>query len=229
MSFVLLGNSFWGWNKNEDTEAVKNIEEKEKITISTNEVKTIETLDKSEEPIKVVQTKVKKATKPKKTEKQIKIEEYESKLEEIKQIEDTKEWFLAYKDLSFKYIKWIYHSETVFDAFTEEEVRLICKAVETECYQQNFDSKVNVASVIFNRIGIGGEYGDSVKEVITKPNQFAYGRDNLSEDTILAVQYAYEIMDTTDGCVAFRSGKLPEKWYSWKLIFVDEAGHGFYK
>lgn len=162
------------------------------------------------------------------TEQEIKEKEFHFKHDEIKQITDKKDYFLAYKDLVFKYVKWIDLPKTVFDAYTEEEVRLICKTVETECYQQEFDAKVNVASVIFNRIK-SGEFGDTVTEVITNPNQFAYGRDVITEDTILAVQYAYEIEDTTDGCIAFRSGKKPEKWYSWKLIFIDEAGHGFYK
>jgi spore germination cell wall hydrolase CwlJ-like protein len=160
--------------------------------------------------------------------KETKEREFHSKHNEIKQKTDKKEYFLAYKKLTSKYIKWIDPPETVFDVFTEEEVRLICKAVETECYQQEFDAKVNVASVIFNRIK-SGEFGDTVTKVITSPNQFAYGRDAITEDTILAVQYAYEIEDTTNGCVAFRSGKKPEKWYNWKLIFIDEAGHGFYK
>lgn len=154
-------------------------------------------------------------------------------LEAIESITDKKEWFLAYKDISFKYAEWVTPSKTVFDCFTEDEVRLICKTVETECYQQDFISKVNVASVIFNRIE-SGDFGDSVTKIITKKNQFAYGRDIITEDTILAVMYAFEVEDTTDGCVAFRSGYKPEKWYTtetkyWTLQFVDDTGHGLYK
>ena len=164
---------------------------------------------------------------------EIKENEFISKHNEIKKIENKKEYFIAYKDLIFEYINWIDPPETVFDVFTEDEVRLICKAVETECYQKNFDSKANVASVIFNRIE-SGEFGDTITEIITNPNQFAYGRDNITEDTILAVMYAFEIEDTTDGCIAFRSGSKPEKWYTWgdnywSRIFIDDAGHGFYK
>lgn len=150
-------------------------------------------------------------------------------MEEIKSIEDKKEWFLAYKDVLFKYKKWIDLPETVFDCFTSKEVDLILKAVETECYDQNFESKCNVASVIFNRIEIKGEFGDSVEEIITRPKQFAYGRDIITEDTILAVMYAWEIEDTTYGCVAFRSKSKPEKWRKWERQFIDDAGHGFYK
>lgn len=170
-----------------------------------------------------------------KTTEEIKLEEFNTKLNEIEYLkeESKEEWFKAYKDLTFEYVEWIGMPETVFDVFSEDEVRLICRAVETETYDQDFDSKVNIACVIFNRIE-SGEFGDTVTEVITNPNQFAYGRRKITEDTILAVMYAYEIEDTTNGCIAFRSGKKPEKWYTtktkyWTRQFIDDAGHGFYK
>ena len=142
--------------------------------------------------------------------------------------DSKKEWFLEYKKLIKEYEEWCDPPETVFDVFTEEEVNLICRVVETECYDQNFDSKANVASVVFNRLE-SGDFGDSITEIITKKKQFVYGREKITEDTILAVQYAFEIEDTTDGCVGFRSKKHPKEWYNWELQFIDEAGHGFYK
>lgn len=157
------------------------------------------------------------------------IAEMQEKMYEIESIEDRKEWFLSYKDIVFKYAKWIDPPETIYDCFTEDEVKLICRVVETETYQCDFNSKVNVANVVLNRIE-SGEFGDTVEEVITTENQFAYGREVITEDTILAVMYAYEVIDTTGGCIAFRSGdNLPYKWYDWELVFVDNAGHGFYK
>lgn len=158
---------------------------------------------------------------------EIKVNEFHSKHDEIKKIIDKKEYFLAYKDLVFKYIKWIDPPQTVFDVFTEEEVRLICRMVETECYQQDFDSKVNVACVAFNRFN-SGKFGDTIKEVITRPNQFAYGRTILAEDTILAVQYAFEVGDTTQGALFFHSMKKTETFSGRTWIFTDNAGHNFY-
>ena len=181
--------------------------------------------------VKSLEQEETQAYKIQKTESDIKNEkqeELQSKLNQIK-TEEKMEWYLEYKELMNEYAEWCEASETIYDVFTEEEIKLICRAVETECYQQDFESKVNVASVIFNRIEHGGEFGKTVNRVITKPNQFAYGRKELTEDTILAVMYAFEIEDTTDGCLAFRSDKHPKKWYSWELQFVDEAGHGFYK
>lgn len=172
-----------------------------------------------------------------KTTEEIKLEEFNIKLNEIEYLkeENKEEWFKVYKNLIFEYAEWLGMPVTVFDAFTEDEIRLICRAVETETYDQDFNSKVNVACVIFNRIE-SGKFGDTVTEVITNPNQFAYGRKNITESTILAVMYAYEIEDTTNGCIAFRSGEKPEIWYInkaktkyWTRQFIDGAGHGFYK
>lgn len=168
------------------------------------------------------------------------MELYEPNIEKIKNkmcqeiielglIEDRQEWFLAYKDIIVKYVKWFGMPQTIFDAYTEEEITLICRVVETECYDQDFMSKCNVASVILNRVEQGGEFGGSVTEVITKKNQFAYYRENITQDTILSIMYVYEIGDTTDGCIAFRSDRSPETWYGWKRMFTDEAGHHYYK
>lgn len=75
----------------------------------------------------------------------------QQELAEIEAIEDREEWFLAYKDIIYKYYKWFGAPETVFDVYTEEELMLIFRTVETECFDADFISKCNVASVIFNR------------------------------------------------------------------------------
>ena len=158
---------------------------------------------------------------------EIAIQEMQEKIAEIEVIEDNKEWFLAYKDIVFKYAKWIDPPETIYDYFTEDEVRLICRVVETETYQCDFDSKVNVANVVLNRIE-SGEFGDTVEEVVTTGNQFAYGRKVLTEDTILAVMYAYEIVDTTNGALYFHSNDITDTFCGKTYIFTDDAGHNFY-
>lgn len=152
----------------------------------------------------------------------------QQELLEIESIEDREEWFLAYKDIIYKYYKWFGAPETVFDAYTEDELTLIFRTVETECFDADFNSKCHVASVIFNRVE-SGEFGESVEEVITGPNQFAYDRECITESTILSVMYVYEIGDTTNGCIAFRSDQCPMKWRSWEYVFTDEIGHNFYK
>lgn len=160
---------------------------------------------------------------------EIKQYEFETKLKEIEHIKDenTKEWFLAYKDLTYEYMKWVELPETVYDKYSEDEIRLIWRVVETETFDQDFDSKVNVANVVFNRLK-SGEFGETITEVITKENQFAYGRQKITDDTIYAVMYAYEMPDTTYGALYFHSNKKTDKFNKADYIFTDDAGHHFY-
>ena len=155
--------------------------------------------------------------------------EFETKVREIEHIKDenTKEWFLAYKDLTYEYMKWVELPETVYDKYSEDEIRLIWRVVETETFDQDFDSKVNVANVVFNRLK-SGEFGETITEVITKENQFAYGRQKITDDTIYAVMYAYEMPDTTYGALYFHSKDKKDKFNGSPYIFTDKAGHHFY-
>ena len=196
--------------------------EQEVIYVKTEK---IESVKQNEKP------KVEEVKEITKTTEEIKLEEFNFKLDKIKHLkeENKEEWFIAYKDLTYEYVEWIEQPETIFDAFTEDEVRLICRAVETETYDQSFKEKVNVACVIFNRLENGG-FGDTVTEVITTPRQFAYGRKNITESTILAVMYAYEIEDTTNGALFFNSfEEPPEIFNKASYMFTDDCGHHFYK
>ena len=160
---------------------------------------------------------------------EFRVEEALQKIEKISAINDKEQWFIFYKQICKEYSDVLDPPLSIYDFYTDEEIYLIQRVVETECYDQSFESKTNVASVALNRIDVGGEFGYSVGEVITKENQFAYWRTELTESTILAVEYSFEIEDTTDGCVGFRSDDYPKVWHGWELSFIDEAKHGFYK
>lgn len=156
------------------------------------------------------------------------IQEMQGKMYDIGAIEDKEQWFIAYKSIVEEYEDVLDPPLTIYDYYTDEEIYLIQRAVETECYDQDFISKVNVANVVINRIN-NGSFGDTIEEVITKENQFAYGRKVISESTILAIEYALQIEDTTNGCIAFRSDYCPEEWYGWEYVFTDSSGHYFYR
>lgn len=153
--------------------------------------------------------------------------EMQQKLDEIEVISDKKEWFVTYKEIINEYSNIFDMPETIYDIFTPEEINLICRVVETETYQCNFESKVNVACVVFNRLE-DGAFGETIKEIVTAKNQFAYGRKNITEDTIIAVEYAFEMEDTTDGALFFHSNKKTDTFCGNDFIFQDEAGHNFY-
>lgn len=156
------------------------------------------------------------------------IKEMQEEMKEIESIEDKKEWFLAYKKIINEYSEVIDPPETVYDYFTEEEIYLIQRTIETECYDKDFKYKCNVANVILNRIE-SKEFGNTVEEVITTESQFAYWRKDITDDTVLALEFSFSICDTTNGCVAFRSDKKVETWYSWSYAFSDDIGHHFYR
>lgn len=159
---------------------------------------------------------------------EVAINKMEEELIEISSIEDNMEWFINYKDIVSRYTMWISPPNSIYDCFTEEEINLICRVVETETFECDFDSKVNVANVVFNRLE-HGEFGKTIKEIITTKNQFAYGRKNISEDTILAVEYAFMVEDTTNGALFFHSNKKTNTFCGASYIFSDDAVHHFYK
>lgn len=158
---------------------------------------------------------------------EIKSQEVLQKQEELKSISDNKEWFIAYKELINEYSEWIDPPESIYDVYTSNEIYLMQRCIETETFEQSFNSKVNVASVILNRIE-SGEFGDDVNDIIT-PGQFAYGRKNISEDTVLALEYAYMIGDTTNGSLYFHSMSYRPRFSGASYVFTDDAGHHFYK
>lgn len=166
---------------------------------------------------------------PMKTIEELKNEEFNKKLDEIKYAKiSNEEWFKLYKELLKEYSEWIKLPETIYDVFSEEEINLIYRVVETETFDQDFDSKVNVACVVFNRLD-SGKFGDSITEIVTTPKQFAYGRKKITESTILAVEYAFLMEDTTQGALYFNSFEdAPEVFNGANYIDTDNCGHHFY-
>ena len=142
---------------------------------------------------------------------------------------DRLEWYKKYRNIICKYRNVLDPPLSVFDFYTEDEVRLICQTVETECYGQNFESKVMVANVIYNRLE-SKDYSSNVEEVIKSPNQFSYWRTVIPEDTLFAAMYGFEMGDLTNGCLAFHSNKKTERFAGKDYVFTDEnSQHHFYK
>lgn len=116
------------------------------------------------------------------------------------------------------------------DAYTEEELNLIYRVVQTEACHQSVESKSHVASVIFNMISHPTKrFGKTVKAVITRPKRFCIGRHKvISKTTKEAVRMAYE-ENTAPGCYAFHSNRRHKKMFSgFRYKFSDDAGHHFY-
>lgn len=152
----------------------------------------------------------------------------ETTKEEIEYLEPFKE--TNKEQYMIEYAKILEENEQKLEVYKEysmDEINMMCKCIETETYQCPFDAKVNVANVIFNRIDSEIFPNDAVS-VITAANQFAYHRNNISEDTLLALEYAYLNEDTTNGAIAFRSDSQQSHWGQWELCHND-GFHCFYK
>lgn len=157
------------------------------------------------------------------------VEEMNQKMIEIGSIEDKKEWFISYKSIIDEYSHIIDPPETIYDYFTDEELDLLFRVVQAEIGDEyTFEQKCNVASVIFNRVN-HEKFPDTLPEIITQ-NQFQpitdgrYKKVEVSEDTILACEYAFMMEDTTNGCLFFDSNNA----LNYKFIMNDGA-HNFYK
>lgn len=162
------------------------------------------------------------------------IDEANDKINNIKELkqDNLEGWYIEYKSILDEYSKFIDKPETIYDYFTEEEINILHRIVEAECEGLEFQKKVNVANVIFNRIE-DNRFPNNVKDVIFQKNpiQFSpikdgrYYKVELQEDTILAIEYAFMFPDTTNGSIYF------EATYSNELSgkSMCDGSHKFYR
>ena len=154
--------------------------------------------------------------------------EMQIEMNEVEKITDLQEYYLAYMEVVNKYSDFIEPVETIYDVYSEEEIYLLQRMVETETCGADFESRTHVANVAFNRLA-DPRYPDTLKGVITASGQFAYVKKNISETTKLACEYAFMFPDNTDGAIAFHSGKWTSTFCGKQFIFSDRVGHHFYK
>lgn len=149
--------------------------------------------------------------------------EYEEKYLEILNMPELQK-VKAIKKLDEEYEE-IGRSDYVYDIYSEEDILYMQKCIETETHGSDFKSKINVACVILNRVN---EYNKTPYEVVTAPGQFTYFRSDISEETILALEYAFLFEDTVNGALFFNSDEKYDSWFGRPYIMTDEAGHNFY-
>lgn len=157
-----------------------------------------------------------------------KILEMRIEMDEVEKITNPKEYYLNYMDVVNKYADYIDKPETIYDAYSEADIYLLQRMVETETHGAPFECKVNVANVAFNRIK-DPVWPDTLESVLTQSHQFHYERTSITEDTVLAMEYAYMFPDTTQGALSFHSGEKTETFGKYSYIFSDSCGHHFYK
>ena len=127
------------------------------------------------------------------------------------------------------------------DVMSAEEYDMFCRIVEQEISNGTFDEKVNIVSCIINRYNSEIFPSDWMELFTQKVNgvyQFSsygdgrYKKVTVSESTINAINYAYMIENTAQGCTYFRSGTDNTCWHdtSDKLERVfNDTKHTYYK
>ena len=127
----------------------------------------------------------------------------------------------------------------LYDAFTEEELDLLFRVVECEARGGSLESKINVASVIFNRVKTGWQGGD-LTSILMSPRQFevvtlgVYKTAKPTKSTIKGCEIAFET-DSVDGAIYFDctggTSWAAEECRKGNLIWVmkDDLDHDFYR
>ena len=160
--------------------------------------------------------------------------EIENKIEKIlkdsssdKASKKLKKLFIKYKKNIKKNSDLLDPPESIYDCFPKEDITYICRTVETETYQQNIICKANVASTVLSRYE-HGEYGDSIKEIVTSPNQFVCGRTTITKETRLAVELAFMFKTKYNGSLYFQSAGYMKSFSGADYMGYDGC-HYFYK
>ena len=153
---------------------------------------------------------------------------YSELMDELDTTNDKEEWFDRYRAVTATMRGYDLDApETLQDYFSREERTRLYRVVQAEIGDEySFDQKCHVASVIFNRWEYYGEC--SLNDVLVA-NQFSsirderYKRVEVSDTTIKACEFAFEIEDTTYGAFFFDS----DGSQNYRLIMNDGA-HNFY-
>lgn len=161
-------------------------------------------------------------------------EKFDNHFKIFEEFENKKIWFIKYKQMIDKYSDVYKTPKTLHETYSEKEVEIFQRIVEAEVTDGDFLSKVNVANVILNRVN-SNKFPNTIESVVFQKKQFSpisdgrYYTVKPTEDTLLAIEYAFLFEDTTDGALYFESGNRFVHMSYAEYLFKDNAGHHFYR
>ena len=127
--------------------------------------------------------------------------------------------------------------ETIYDYTTDEEFDMICRVIEAESGICDFNGKVNVATVIINRYNTSTS-NETWIDILTKPKQFttvlngSYKRVEVSDDTKLALEYAWLFKSPEVGDATYFRSQMDNSWHdkanTLEFVYFD-GKHFFYR
>lgn len=165
--------------------------------------------------------------------------EFETKINSLT-FENRKNDFLLYKKILDEYRDYSYIQIplTVYDEYDIGGIKVFQKLVAAETTGGDFESKCNVASVVWNRL-YSEKYPNNIIDVIYQRDgsvQFTPTYDGridtveVNDDDVLAIEYTYMFGSTVYDCIAFDNVK-GNSWNKNKLevVFTDSINHTFYR
>lgn len=106
-------------------------------------------------------------------------------------------------------------------AYTEADVKMLAIVVYEEVRGSSYKSKLAVADVVMNRVLSPGYPGSTVKEVVTRPNQFCYNPGvNPSADCVRAARdvLEHEVWVVPQNTYFFRATGSRANWGRHKYL-----------
>lgn len=154
---------------------------------------------------------------------------------------NRKNWFISYKEIREQYLEYSEYigiPDSVYQHYGSDQLNMFYRLVTAEAGGGDFESKCNVASVVWNRLE-SQKYPNDILSIIFETNgshQFTPTYDgriytvDVTEEEILAVEYTYMFGSTAYDCVAFdRTNGGSWNKNNLKAVFTDSIGHTFYR
>lgn len=156
---------------------------------------------------------------------------YVKLIDELETTDDLSDWYEQYLDLIEENLDCYDPPESIKDYYSQSDIELLWRLVETEAGGTSFKSKVLIAEVVMNRMD-SKEFPDDIYTVMTTKKQFSIKKklNKVTDETKRACECAFQIPDLSQGALYFHSIKECENFFGKEFLFIDEdSGHKFYK
>jgi uncharacterized protein YgiM (DUF1202 family) len=147
---------------------------------------------------------------------------------------------IKYNDfIGYVYSAYLRDTELPKLKFTDKEIEVLERITEAECEGQSLEAKMNVISVVINRI-IHIDFPDDLISVVHQDNQFSpigskrYEEITISQDTKDAINEVLKngvINEALYFCNKkyMTQTKIESFEKGLEFLFKDDSGHSFYK
>lgn len=130
------------------------------------------------------------------------------------------DWNKILKEFEVKAKKYYSGYSSNHYKYTEDEVKMLATVVFLEARGESYTAQVAVGNVVMNRVLASGYPGRTIKEVVTRPNQFAYNPSVVPNRECINVArdiLDFEVWTVPQNIYYFRVTSSTGNWGSHKL------------